>query len=181
MATIQFVLAHGTSKECAESIQNSGFRLSEMGFWGPAAYFYDVDNNGIENAKRWIDKKISNGHIPNRSLSLILISGASSDDSVVLDGTIPEFIKIVEKVASNARKIAWTDAKEKEKKFQIPPNRREIEIKVNRERNAVIAELEKKANMKFHIFLGLLKNTVCVAVRDVSCLDTPPYTEVSYE
>ena len=61
--SIQFTLVHGTSKACAQKIQSEGFLVSEMGFWGPAAYFYDRSENGIDLAKKWIDKKIKSKKI----------------------------------------------------------------------------------------------------------------------
>lgn len=180
MSDVEFDLVHGTSKECAANIQRTIFELSEGGYFGPAVYFYDILDDGIECAKKWIDKKIKNGRIKNKNSSIILIAKAHCDDKYFLDGTVAAFKREIKKIAKKAREDAYRDARARFEREGIPIDKRKIDIEVNRERNAYIEKLEENARRKFKIFKGCIKSEKCVAVRDVTCISGKPYEEIEY-
>ena len=181
MSTVQFTLTHGTSKEAAQNIQAKGFRFSEMGFFGPAIYFYDYDENGIELAKQYIDLKIQNNRILDREHSVVLIAYSCCPEECFIDGTTDFFRKNLKAVSKDALKRAYNDANENGTKTDYE-FKKKAKKEVNRARNAYIEKVEKAIGYKIKIFKGLVKTSEpCITIRDRDSLYCAPYEEVMYD
>lgn len=173
--------AHGTTASRAEIIHHTGFCASNVSFWGTGVYFFHRFPDGRDLALKWHAKALDDGHYAsdeNKSCAVIYAIIKAEEENV-FDLYEPKaygiYLNLLQYIEERERRKGKKYSHE-EKNHIRDKWLRQYEV-LNETKIKVLCCSIPVPKKQFRP----IKETCCIVVRDVNCIQRPYEEEVLYE